>query len=314
MDSLPIISLVGLRSENLEERKAVAAKLGHACREIGFFYIVDHGIPEEEFEQLFADSATFFNQPLEEKEKLSICKTKNNRGYVAIADEKLNPEAGSDYKECFNIGTDFAADHPDVVAGKQFCAVNHWPDLPGWRERMLTYFNHCVEVGRLVHKGFALDLGVEEDFFDKALAEPLSTLRMLHYPEGGPGGRADCGAGEHTDYGNLTLLKVNGVGGLQARNRHGEWIDAPTVPGAYVCNIGDCLMRWSNDTYISTPHRVGAPEAERYSVAFFLEPNPDTVVDPRQLKKDEAPQYDPIRFGDYLTQRLDATYGYRCGE
>ncbi|WP_027852617.1 isopenicillin N synthase family dioxygenase [Marinobacterium litorale] len=312
MTSLPIVSLKGLYSADAGERKAAADKLGHACREVGFFYLTDHGIPDAVFEQLFGDSAQFFALPLADKEKLSIKQSSNNRGYVAISDEKLNPENGADFKEAFNIGVDLPADHPDVIAGKPFCGINYWPDLPGWRERMLNYFQLCLDVGRVVHRGFALDLGVDEEFFAGPLDNAIPTLRMLHYPPGGPDQtRVDAGAGEHTDYGNITLLKTDGVDGLQVRNRQGQWIDAPAVPGAFVCNIGDCLMRWSNDIYQSTPHRVRAPEAERYSVAFFLEVDPQTSVDPKELFPDETPKYPPIAFADYLAQRLDATYGHR---
>jgi isopenicillin N synthase-like dioxygenase len=116
----------------------------------------------------------------------------------------------------------------------------------------------------------------------------------------------------HTDYGNLTILATDGIAGLQVRTRVGAWIDAPYIPGAFVCNIGDCLMRWTNDVYISTPHRVAIPIQDRYSVAFFLDPNPDARVEVLQgcIAPGAAAKYRPTTGADYLRERLTATYDH----
>ena len=139
----------------------------------------------------------------------------------------------------------------------------------------------------------------------------MATLRMLHYPAlpaDAPAGQ--MGAGEHTDYGNITLLATDEVGGLEVKTRSGEWIVAPVMPGAFVVNIGDCLMRWTNDIYVSTPHRVvNRSGRERYSIAFFLDPNPDARVAaiPSCVPAGESPKYPPISAADYLKFRLDAS-------
>ncbi len=312
MNSLPLISVAGLNSPDPEVRADTARQLGVACREVGFFYAVDHGIPESVVAGAFANAKRIFELPLAEKQSMSIKLSQHNRGYVAMSDEKLNPEAGSDMKEAFNIGTDFPADDPDVLANKPFRGVNFWPQIPGWREEVLGYFDACLNLGRLIHKGFAIDLGQDEDFFSQHLSSPVATLRMLHYPAtAGQVVREDGGAGAHSDYGNVTLLATDKVAGLQVLTRQGEWIEAPHVPGAFVCNIGDCLMRWSNDTYVSTPHRVRPPEQERYSIAFFVEANPDSIIDPRDIQPEVSPKYLPISCADYLTSRLNATYEHR---
>lgn len=313
MKKLPLISIAGLLSENVEERRKTAAELGRACREVGFFYAIDHGIPRQVIDTAFAESRRFFALPTETKQTLSIKRSPHNRGYVAMADEKLNPESGADMKEAFNLGVELPEDHPEVVAGKPFRGLNFWPEnLPGWRDNMLSYFDACLALGRIIHRGFSLDLGVAEDFFAPHLADPVVTMRILRYPaSAGQSDRQDGGAGAHTDYGNLTLLATDTVAGLEVLTRQGEWIDAPHVDGAFVCNIGDCLMRWSNDTYVSTPHRVRPPEQERYSIAYFLEANPDSVVDPKDIYPDQAPKYEPVTFADYLKSRLDATYEHR---
>jgi len=312
MSALPIISLAGLRSDDPARRRTIAAELGRACREVGFFFVTDHGIPQEVCEDAFTLAKELFALPTAEKEVLSIKRSPHNRGYVAMADEKLNPESGADMKEAFNIGTDFPDDHPDVLAGKPFRGVNFWPSIDGWRQRALDYFDHCLELGRTIHRGFSLDLGLDEEFFAQHLTLPIATLRMLHYPpSAGSNKREDGGAGTHSDYGNVTILATDAVAGLEVLNRQGEWIQAPHVPGAFVCNIGDCLMRWSNDVYVSTPHRVRPPAKERYSIAFFLEVNPDSVVDPRDIVPGQAPMYQPITCAEYLASRLNATYDHR---
>ena len=123
---------------------------------------------------------------------------------------------------------------------------------------------------------------------------------------------AQLGAGEHTDYGNITLLMTDEVGGLEVRARDGGWIKAPVIPGAFVCNIGDCLMRWTNDLYVSTPHRVVNPAgSERNFIAFFLDPNPDALVS--CLPGCGAAKYPPVLAADYLRARLDATYAHNAG-
>ena len=138
----------------------------------------------------------------------------------------------------------------------------------------------------------------------------------MHYPPQPATAKAgQIGAGEHTDYGDITLLLTDSASGLEVKRRDGGWIPAPTIPGAFICNIGDCLMRWTNDVYVSTPHRVvNRGERHRYSVAFFLDPNPDAVIAclPTCVSETRPPRYPPVSGADYLRQRLDATYSFRA--
>ncbi len=315
MTQLPVIDVSGLRSSELSDRARVAAALGHACRETGFFYVVNHGIPEATRDSIFAAARAFFSLPIASKQQYSIKRSRHNRGYVALEAERLDESsAHSDYKEAFNVGLELSADDPEVLAGKPFRGLNLWPAIDGWRDTVLAYYDACLTLGRLVHRGFALDLGIEEDFFEDKLDAPLAVLRMLHYPpQPQKRDRApDSGAGAHTDYGNLTILATDGVAGLQVGARSGDWLDAPYIPGAFICNIGDCLMRWTNDVYVSTPHRVSIPIEDRYSVAFFLDPNPDARVEvlPACVAPGEQPRYQPTTGAEYLTQRLTATYDH----
>ena len=311
---LPVIDIAPLRSADSAAQMNVAAEIGAACRDVGFFYITGHGVDAAVLDGAFVAAREFFRQPVAEKAKLSIKLSPHNRGYVGMAEERLAADRPGDLKEAFNIGLDFAADHAEVLAGKPFRGVNLWPALPGWRAATLQYFKACWQTGVLLHRAFALDLGLPADWFDDKLDAPLATLRLLHYPPAPPElAPGQSGAGEHTDYGNVTLLATDGVAGLQVRRRDGTWLDAPSVPGAFVCNIGDCLMRWTNDVYVSTPHRVTPPRAERYSIAFFLDPNPDAEVSvlPSCTAPDRPAKYKPISGADYLAERLNATYEHR---
>jgi isopenicillin N synthase-like dioxygenase len=315
-ETVPLIDVAGLRSGDPAARREVAAALGAACRGPGFFLVTGHGIPPGVTGGLFAAARGFFAQDQAAKEALSIRLSPHNRGYVALDEEQLDPSRPADRKEAFNVGLDLPPDHPEVLAGAPFRGVNLWPDAPpGFRDAVMAHFDAAWALGRLLHRGFALDLGLEETFFEDKLDRPLATLRILRYPAA-TGAAAPLGAGEHTDYGNVTVLATDGVPGLEVRRRGGGWEEVPHVPGAFVCNIGDCLMRWTNGAYASTPHRVRAPAAERYSAAFFLDPNPDAVVEvlPGCTGPGNPARWPPVTGAAYLRERLDATYAHRRAE
>ena len=311
---IPVIDIAAFGGDTTR----LGAALGDAARDMGFFCLTNHGVAPSLTDAVFAQSRQFFAQEIAAKDALSIRHSPHNRGYVALGEERLDASKPGDVKAAFNIGLDMPPDHPEVLAGKPFRGVNVWPDarvLPDFRAKMLSYFEACHTLGISLHRALAHDLGVAENFFDDELDQPLATLRLLHYPPRPehfePG---QIGAGEHTDYGNITLLTTDDAGGLEVRTRSGEWISPPTIPGALICNIGDCLMRWTNDVYVSTPHRVVNPVGrERYSIAFFLDPNPDAVVEclPSCVSAERPSRYAPTTGAAYLKSRLDATYSHR---
>ncbi|MDB5775435.1 MAG: Oxidoreductase, 2OG-Fe(II) oxygenase family [Herbaspirillum sp.] len=311
LSRIPVIDIARLRGGGADDIAQTAAELGQACREIGFFYISGHGLSEADADLLMGSAAQFFSRPPDWKKQYSIERSAHNRGYVALMGESLDPQH-TDIKEAFNIGLELAPDDPELLAGVPFRGMNIWPDIAGWRDTMLHYFGRMREINLLLHKAVAVDLGLAPDFFDSKFSKPLSTLRLLRYPPQAQD-RKELGAGVHTDYGNLTVL-LQKVGGLQVQALSGEWLDAPVMPGCLVCNIGDCLMRWSNDVYRSTPHRVvNQSGGERYSVAFFSDPNPEALVAclPTCVSADRPVRYEPISSGAYLAERLNATYKFR---
>jgi isopenicillin N synthase-like dioxygenase len=309
-DTLPIVDLAASDESDEVALTRITGDVGAACRDVGFFYVVNHGVEARLIAEAFAQSHRLFALPLADKRKLAIEKIGGNRGYSGLLHEALDPARGADMKEAFNVGFELAPDDPELTAGKPFRALNAWPDLPGFRETGLAYFDACAALGARLHRAFARDLGLKPDFFADKFDRPMATLRLLHYPAPPRGSDPQTGAGAHTDYGNLTLLATDDVGGLEVRTRAGRWIEAPVVANAFIVNIGDCLMRWTNDVYVSTPHRVVNRSAEeRYSIAFFYDPNPDAMVEtiPSCVREAEFTCYPPILAADYLKMRLDAS-------
>jgi isopenicillin N synthase-like dioxygenase len=312
MSTIPVIDVAPLLAGTPDQARAVAQALGRACREVGFFYIVGHGVPRELRTRVFDAAIAFFSGPASIREAASFAGPGSNRGYIRLGGEALDPSKPADVKEAFNIGLELPPDDPDLLARAPFRAANLWPEIAGFRDTMLAYFNAVWRLGRDLHRGFALDLGLEGDFFESKLDKPLATMRLLHYPPvTTPLAQGQLGAGVHTDYGNVTLLATDAVGGLMVQDRSGRWLDAPVMADAFVCNIGDCLMRWSNDVYVSTPHKVVSPPgADRYSVAFFLDPNPDAIVAclPTCISEERPAKYGPITGANFLRSRLEPTY------
>lgn len=309
---LPVIDLAPLLANVEGGLETVAKELGKAARETGFFYVRNHGVSRDLIEKTFDAAHELFALPIDAKSALSRDFYSTNRGYVPMEGENLDPSKPSDLKEAFNIGLDLAPTDPRILKGEPFRAVNLWPDIPEWRDTMLAYFEALSALGRQIHRAIATDLEADPDFFEDKLDAPMATLRLLHYPPQPTGAEeGQIGAGTHTDYGNITILLPDTVGGLEVRRRDGVWLKAPTLEDAFICNIGDCLMRWTNDVYVSTPHRVvNTSGVERYSIAFFLDPNPDAEVVclPACTSAESPSRYAPVSAAEYLRSRLDATY------
>lgn len=285
---------------------AFGRTLGQTCRETGFLLLQNHGIAQARIAAVFDQAARFFALDAAQKQPVSIATNPHNRGWAFQGSESLDENSGQvDRKEAFNIGLDLAPDDPRVLRAEPFRGVNLWPDLPGFRDTMLAYYRDAWQLGVALLRPIARDLSLDAGYFDAYFDAPMATLRLLSYPAAS-GQPDEIGAGAHTDYGALTLLMTDGAPGLQVRPRGEDWQDVPHVPGAFVVNIGDCLMRWTNDIYVSTPHRVLPPPRPRLSVAFFLDPNPEAWID--ALPGTGPARYPALSGAAYLQSRLNATY------
>jgi isopenicillin N synthase-like dioxygenase len=320
LETIPVIDVAPLLHGTPEERRVTAKVIGAAAREIGFFYIVNHGVPGTLIDAVYARAKEFFDLPADRKAEIAIEQSSCHRGYFVVGGENLDPEKqrqAGDLKEGIKIGRDLAADHPRVLAGLPLHGPNLWPTgLPGWQDTMQTYYNAMESLGRRMMGGFALALDLPEDFFDGFLGEPMTTLGPLHYPpQTGHITEAQIGAGAHTDYGCLTMLAQDSTGGLQVRAKDGTWIAAPPVPGSFVVNIGDMMERWTNGVFTSTLHRVvNTSGQERYSLPFFFDPDYEAPVVCLEtcLAPGESPKFPPTTAGRHLLEKINASFSYHA--
>ncbi len=321
MPEIPVIDLAPFRGGNADERKRVGDAVAHACETLGFLVVSGHGVPAAAGDALYRRALEFFDLPL--AEKLSVRRPRNdqNRGYIPYGEETLARMHGgdtpADYKEVFAIGPDEFPDEPYYTGALAYpdFAPNLWPDRPeGLRAAMKSYYAGMLDLARLLARAYATALDLPADFFAERLSRHACQLRLLHYPA--PEGELAPGqlrCSEHTDLGLTTILRNEAApGGLEVRTRGGEWIAAPAIPDTFVVNIGDLMMRWTNDRWRSTPHRVAVPPAEtrsrRLSIGFFVVPNYDAQV-VCMPAPGEAVKYPPISVRDYRTGRFAAGGG-----
>jgi isopenicillin N synthase-like dioxygenase len=289
-DHVPLIDVRALvnRSSDAAARRAVAARIGAACRESGFFYVTGHGVDAGLLAHLEELSRRFFARPLDEKMAIRMARGGTAwRGYFPVGGELTSGRP--DLKEGLYFGAELGPDHPLVRAGTPLHGPNLFPSEPhGLRQAVLDYMAALTHLGHSLMTGIALSLGLEEDYFAaRYTADPLVLFRIFNYPSG-PGtaedGQPVWGVGEHTDYGVLTILAQDNAGGLQVKSRPGgevRWIEAPPIPGSFVCNIGDMLDRMTRGVYRSTPHRVlNRSGRDRLSLPFFFDPGWTTEVRP----------------------------------
>ncbi len=313
-DAIPVIDVSPLAAG--EGRRECAARIGEACRHVGFFYVVNHGIDEALRGEVFAVARELFALPLEEKMAVAMKRSPWFRGYLPLGGETTDPAVGADPKEGFDISLELP---PSDLAAAPFAHLrgpNQWPARPARLRPVLNaYYEALCGLGRRLSLAFALALELPEDFFASRLDHPTAILRLLHYPPRpalpSEAPFPDVGCGAHSDYGYLTILAQDQVGGLQVQNSSGKWIDAVPMPGAFVCNIGELMARWTNDLFRATQHRVLTRHAgSRYSLPFFFHPNPEVLVDclPGCKEPDALPRYQPIQSGAYVESRLREGY------
>jgi isopenicillin N synthase-like dioxygenase len=310
----PVIDIGALRRADLEARAAVSRELRRACITTGFFYITGHGVDEARVATLFAAAKRFFDLPQEIRDQVAMSKSRCKRGYDGIGRQSLDAATGLDRKESFFVGVELGPEHPLVRAGTPNHGPNQWPaGLPLWREQIVAYCSAMESLGRTLMSGLALSLGLAWSHFEPCLVDHMASLRLLHYP---PHPTADpereVGCGAHTDWGAITILAQDETGGLEIRQPNGTWVAARPVPGAFIVNIGDMMQRWTNDLYVSTPHRVlNRSLKDRYSAAYFFDPAYHTRVTciDTCCTAGRPARYPPITSGDHLIAMYRKTYG-----
>ena len=313
IEKIPVIDVKPLRAGTLENAYSVALEIRQAAEEIGFFYIRNHGVPESVIKQSYSAAKDFFNLPKVVKNNVKI--NSNHHGYLCFGEAKMEQAERVDLKESFVWGLDLPDEHPSVTMENPFLGRNQWPvEIPEFKKSVYPFFEAGLQCGLDMMRAFALGMGLPEDSFLKATDEPIARSSIIHYPPQSEDlGEEQFGVAPHTDYGCLTLLWQDQVGGLEVQNREGEWVTAHPIDNTLVVNVGDLLMRWTNEGFISTPHRVvNRKGQERYSMVIAWDPNFDTIVDPSIVCQNGAlPLYSPLSCGDYVLSRFDSSFSYR---
>ena len=314
-DRVPVIDLGPYFADAPGAIERAAAELRFALTEIGFYFIVNHGIPDRQVREAYREAARFHAQPL--AKKLEIKLDKHNVGYLPMRGDTLRTSTvaavtKANLNEALFVARDLPADHPDVLADRRFRSANRWPSgLPGFREVVVAY---CAALERLVRRLvriYARALDLPAAYFDAPFAEPQYKLRLTHYPSQPDAANDEFGIAPHTDTSFLTLLAPNAVPGLSIRAPSGEWIAPPANRDAFLVNGGQLLQRWTNDHFLATPHRArNRTGGERYALAFFCDSSIDWPVAavPTCVGPDDPPKYPTTYYTDYMTRYQQRTY------
>ncbi|KAL5121965.1 hypothetical protein ACEQ8H_000181 [Pleosporales sp. CAS-2024a] len=307
---IPKIDFGRIYSKNLEDRKELAKEVGHACRTVGFFYAVNHGVDEDLLKDTFEATEKFFALPTDVKMEIHNQKTDKFRGYEAFLEGKLDPSTRGDLKEGFLMGedaTDAEQNRPITPATVQ--PRNQWPTHPSalfWRPAMYRYYHAMYAFSKRMLHIFALALDLPETYFDAMTTYPMTNIRAVHYPP--QESDTDVGIGAHTDFCWFTLVCQSHTTypALQVLNGNGLWIPVHAQPKTFVVNIADFLKLVTGGSWQSTVHRVrNMGGEERYSLPFFFSPNEDAKVGVVEHLRKKGQRYDEFVVGEYFQHRLD---------
>ena len=321
LTAVPVINIAPYLAGDPAGKATVARAVAEACRDIGFLIVTGHGVSPDLIQRVDRASRAFFQLPFADKQQFKRPTDDQVRGYSAVGDEGLSYSLGKptpgDLKESLTIGP---VDVPDgayfhgPAAGPHF-APNLWPrQVPDLEASWSAYFRVMSDLSANLMRIFALGLELPERFFDDKIDRHISMFRVLQYPSQKDAPLAgQLRAGAHSDYGSLTIVRQEDrPGGLQVRNRAGDWVDVPAIAGSFVVNIGDLMMQWTNDEWISTLHRVVNPPRDkahdslRQSLVFFHQPNYDAMVEclPSCAPPGTPAKYAPISSGDHLRNKF----------
>ena len=328
MRTVPVIDLAPLRTGSQEVKDPIAEQVGRACEEIGFFMVIGHGIDNNVIERAYASATAFFDLPLDEKLQSLKPAVHINRGYSPFRSRTVGAEIDKtltpSLQEGFAIGQPDVPDDPYYHAPQALnnFAPDIWPPHPANFEPALRdYYQAMEDLSDTLTEIFARSLSLPSDFFVPRMNRHISTLRLVNYPaldaEPEPGA---IRSGEHSDTGVLTILLIDDIPGLQVKNRQGEWIDLKHQADAFIVNIGDMMMQWTNDRWVSTRHRVINPPkgaggaARRLSMPYFSQPNYDALIECIETCTglNNPPKYPPVTSGDHRLRRHEAIYGFKA--
>lgn len=303
--NIPKIDISGI--DNNAFPKTLLEEFYNAYNTYGFGYIVNHRIEKDLINQLFQVSKTFHSLPLSEKMKVAL--DDNHRGYIAInTSTDVNSKLAEVKKPNQSASFMMMREDKDQIADVYLSGPNQWPEIAGFRETLEKYTSQMTRLGKKLMRLALMSVGIEDLSILNSFETPTIWLRLLHYPPMPKSSPNDLyGSAPHTDFGCLTILNQDDIGGLQVQTKNGDWIDVPKVEDSFVVNVGDMLNRLTNGILRSTPHRViNKSGKERFSCPFFFDPHVNTYIQP--LKGTGKPKYSPINFGKFLKDELKASY------
>jgi len=309
-NEIPQVDVRRIFSENFEDRAAVAREVSEICKNVGFMYIKNHGVSQDLVDDVFELSKKYYARPLKDKMKQYVYESPSLRGYdVHYIEAPTGPEIR---KESFLYSYDCEVDPnpPNLTPEKRALGLgehNQWPeDWPDFKQKLLEYQAQVLTLARALMRTFALGLGAEETYFDEIITAPFASIILQHYPPQRLDGKESMSLHAHSDFETFTILNQDMVGGLEVLNKNGFWIPAPPVRGTFVVNVGDFLQRISNDTFISTIHRVRNLSGQlRYSIPFFFSFNMDAEVAvlPSCQSAENPAKYGPRNLNEYTAKR-----------
>ena len=313
---VPVVDIAPLRDG--VDPAGVGAELARAATEVGFLYVWNHGIDAALVERAREAGLDFFRLPDEAKREAGT--NQFHHGYLKPGSTKMYDDARLDLKESFNWGIELdgadGVEHdPEAPPANPLLGPNEWPAaMPELKAGVYPYFEAASACAEDLLRGFALGAGLDAEHFIRHRDRPVSRGSLQYYPPQPDGAEKDqFGVAPHTDFGVVTVLCQDEIGGLEIQQRNGEWAAMPPIPGTLVVNIGDLLERWSNRRYRSTVHRViNSSGRERLSLVLAYDPNFETLVDPNAFcAQGETPHDEPITCGDYLLWRFRKAFSYR---
>ena len=321
MSHVPFIDIAPFLHGSAADRQRVARQVDEACREVGFFMIGGHGVPERLMEDTRAAFKAFFDQPADYKRRFGKTEDFNSPGFVEVGDAALSYTRGAvappDLNEIFQVTPVDVGDSPYFTApqARQFFPTNRFPDVPAdFSDLAVEYYRAVYGLARSALSIAAVALRLPEDYFEGRVDKAMATLVVRDYPEQKvvplPG---QLRAGAHTDFGTLTLLLAEDrPGGLEVMSKRGTWEPVVAPHNCYIVNLGDMMARWTNDKWVSTLHRVANPPRDasgvtrRTSLVFFTNPNYDTLIEclPTCMAENGTPKYPPVLAGDYYLGKM----------
>ncbi len=319
-DEIPSLDLGPYLAGEPGALEALAAKLATIQQEIGFYYITNHGVPKALIGSANTQLKRLFALPMSQKMKLKT--NANSLGFVppkstVYVTSTVARNTKPDLNECLLTSRERPADHPSVLAGRRFHGPNVWPGedvLPGYRAAMLEYYAAMEDLGRRMLPVYARALGMPAAYFDPFFTDPMWTTRNQYYPAV-QAEENQFGISPHRDHGFITLLPLAEEPGLQILAPGSGWLDAAVQDNGIIVNTGEFMHRWSNGRFIATPHRVMPPKRDRYSIAFFYNPNWDTLAEPLPscVSADDPARFEPISMLDYLCWYVDKNFAKSAG-